>query len=901
MNRRHFIKISALNMAGIALIPSFNFAAGKSEKIFLIVNPDDRIVNEPSVHWALTQFRDELLSKKIETLVVPNLSSIPAGEKCIVVSSSDSKIAASMLKAKGTELSSLPESLAMAEGKLGNHSTLLVCGNDPRGIVYSLLELTDRIHYSISPFEAMKISSPVSEHPANKVRSIYRCFASEIEDKSWFYDREFWLQYLTMLAVQRFNRFQLAFGMGYNTPDQITDSYFLFAYPFLLKVPGYDVRIGNLPDEERERNLEMLKFISEETELRGIEFQLGLWSHGIDWKNSPNPNYPLLGINSGNQAPYCRDALIQLLKECPAISGITFRVHGESGVPEGDYVFWQTLFEAFKKSGRKIRIDMHAKNVTEQIIEIALATGMDVTLSPKYWAEHQGLGYIPSSIRSMELGKENYFEQPSGVGLGSRGFTRYSYGDYFREDRKLQVLHRIWPGTQHLLLSGDPVLSSAYGRVSGFCGALGYDLPDPLTFKGRRGTGHEGGRCGYGVKALEPKYDWQKFSYTYRTYGRTAYNPETDPDVWKRFLRAEFGSAAEAVEKSLSSASRILPMITTIHGPSADCSVYWPEIYTNMSIINVDDRQPYKDMEDPKVFGNVSSLDPQLFAGINEFADLLLAGNTVQKYTPVETAQMLEELSFSAMENLNHASYSIQNKDSVEFKRLAADVRIQSGLAQFFASKIRSALLWRIFEKSGDINAFEKAADKYRQARDAWKKMIELTETIYVIDISFGDRKVLRENWGARLEAIDQDVSDMEKKLAESKSKAAFQGDRQNIEHLIQAVLASPKRTFAVCKHTPVRGFKNGEEVKVKISVPPDSRNVNLYYRHVNQALRWLVQPMQSEGNTYQGTIPSTYTQTKFPLQYYFGMDTEKGPAIFPGLDEHFMNQPYYVMRLSED
>ena len=32
-----------------------------------------------------------------------------------------------------------------------------------------------------------------------------------------------------------------------------------------------------------------------------------------------------------------RDALKLLLKECPAISGITFRVHGESGVAEGNY------------------------------------------------------------------------------------------------------------------------------------------------------------------------------------------------------------------------------------------------------------------------------------------------------------------------------------------------------------------------------------------------------------------------------------------------------------------------------------------------------------------------------------------------------------------------------------
>ena len=45
-------------------------------------------------------------------------------------------------------------------------------------------------------------------------------------------------------------------------------------------MPGYDVRVTNLPDAERERNLEMLRFISEQTVARGLEFQLGIWMHG---------------------------------------------------------------------------------------------------------------------------------------------------------------------------------------------------------------------------------------------------------------------------------------------------------------------------------------------------------------------------------------------------------------------------------------------------------------------------------------------------------------------------------------------------------------------------------------------------------------------------------------------
>jgi hypothetical protein len=45
-------------------------------------------------------------------------------------------------------------------------------------------------------------------------------------------------------------------------------------------VPGYDVRATNLPDAERDRNFETLRFIAEQTVARGLDFQLGIWMHG---------------------------------------------------------------------------------------------------------------------------------------------------------------------------------------------------------------------------------------------------------------------------------------------------------------------------------------------------------------------------------------------------------------------------------------------------------------------------------------------------------------------------------------------------------------------------------------------------------------------------------------------
>jgi hypothetical protein len=260
-----------------------------------------------------------------------------------------------------------------------------------------------------------------------------------------------------MLAGHRFNRFNLSFGIGYDFLQNVTDAYFLFTYPFMLAVPGYSVRVPQLPDSERDSNLRMLKYISERAVAHGLDFQLGLWMHGYKWLNSPNPNYTIEGLNSESHGPYCRDAPRMLLKECPAISGVTFRIHGESGVEEGSFEFWKTVFDGVATCGCRVEIDMHAKGMNPGMLEIALATGLPVKVSPKYWAEHMGMPYQQAEIRAQERPKAG---KDGGAlmkySAGSRSFLRYGYGDLLPEDRKWSIMTRVWPGTQTLLLWGDP-------------------------------------------------------------------------------------------------------------------------------------------------------------------------------------------------------------------------------------------------------------------------------------------------------------------------------------------------------------------------------------------------------------------------------------------------------------
>jgi hypothetical protein len=55
---------------------------------------------------------------------------------------------------------------------------------------------------------------------------------------------------------------------------------------------------------------------------------------------------------------------------------------------------------------------------------------------------------------------------------------------------------------------------------------------------------------------------------------------------------------------------------------------------------------------------------------------------------------------------------------------------------------------------------------------------------------------------------------------------------------------------------------------------------------------------MSRAGEVYSGVIPAAYTARRFPLQYYFEIET--GPteaALFPPLAADLANVPYFVIR----
>src|SRR5208337_4763804 len=651
MKRREFLKVAGAASAA-SLTKGALAAPGKG--VAIVMDPRTEVLKTPSVRWAAEQLRSAIAARSVLCRIVDSPAQTPGSAFCVFFAnvaatpppeSPDAHLERTQIHRDlpVREMILAPDSFFVRLDQARYAPALSIFASNERGFIYALLELAERVRYSRDPIAALRLKESLKESTPNEIRCVSRYFCSELEDKTWLYDRDFWPGYLDVLAASRFNRFCLGFGLEYDFPKGVTSDYLHFPYPYLLDVPGYDVRVVQLaaPDgkvlagpvplsvAEREKNLQALKFIAAQTAARGLHFQLGIWTHAYQWTDSPNAYHRIQGLTTETNAAYCREALAMLLKLCPEIQGLTLRVHGESGIPEGSYEFWETLFAAVKGCGRTIEIDMHAKGVDEKMIDIAVATGMPVKLGAKYSAEHQSLGYQQADIRALEIPKPGHAgEGPFSLSSGSRSFTRYGYADFLHAGSRYQLLFRLWPGTQRHLLSADPEMAAAYSRTSHFCGAAGLDLMEPLTFKGREGSGQPGGRCAYADQTLTPRNDWEKFEYYYRVWGRKLYDPDADPETWRRSLRSSFGSAAIPVETAVANASRILPLLTSAHLPSASNHAFWAELPTNMPMVLGSMPSPYSDTPEPKCFATVSPLDPQIFSTVAEHLSDLLGGNT---------------------------------------------------------------------------------------------------------------------------------------------------------------------------------------------------------------------------------------------------------------------------------
>lgn len=311
----------------------------------------------------------------------------------IVGIAGSSALADRTLVGQHLELPEAAESLCLHRLKRGVGASLLVCGRDARGLAYALREAARAIELAPKTDDVLAAVPEALESPFLRTRSITMHLLNHDLEAAWYFDEAFWQSYLALLARSRFNNFTLTFA------DQT--NYLCPPYAYLVSVPGFpEVRVEGLDAKERARNLATLKRITELTQSHGLEFTLGVWTQ-MPVEKFVGTSRVLNLPGAEDAARFCAAGIREVLRACPAISGVQLRMNAEAGVPEDRQAeFYRPIFSAIQDAGRPVRLDIRFKGLRDETIRDAVASGADVTVSTKFWAEHFGLPYHPASVDS---------------------------------------------------------------------------------------------------------------------------------------------------------------------------------------------------------------------------------------------------------------------------------------------------------------------------------------------------------------------------------------------------------------------------------------------------------------------------------------------------------------------
>jgi hypothetical protein len=294
-NRRQFLRTATL-----AASASAGLSGATGRPVAIVLDPADPVAAAPASRWAAGELAGAMDARGVQARIVDRVAQAGAGDLCIVASGNREGRAASVA-----------EALAIGPAKVGGRDVLLAAGQDSRGLVYALLELADRVRNSADPAAALAIPAIIAERPANVVRSVTRLFTSDVEDKPWYNDREMWPPYLTMLAAQRFNRFNLSFGIGYDFLRSVTDVLSVHL-PVSARRPRLPRACSPTAGLRRDHNWRCS--IHQRAHRRARHrLQLGLWMHGYGG-STVRTRITIEGLTAETHGPYCRDAVRMLLR-----------------------------------------------------------------------------------------------------------------------------------------------------------------------------------------------------------------------------------------------------------------------------------------------------------------------------------------------------------------------------------------------------------------------------------------------------------------------------------------------------------------------------------------------------------------------------------------------------------
>ncbi len=769
------------------------------------------------------------------------------------------------------------ESLCVAKVLSKAGTTIVIAGRDDRGLSYALLDVARVIEMADGKAEWLDAIPTGVEEPCLRHRSVTVHSANRDLEEDWYYDEAFWREYFAMLARGRFNNFTLTFAdqMNYLNP----------VYAHLVDVPGFDdVKASDVTPNGKRRNLKMLRRITELADERGVDFTFGVWTQQpvekfggeITVKNMPKGRRFM---------EYCSRGLTAVLKACPSIDAVQFRMNAESGIDEDEQTdYYQSQFDAIRNCGRPIKLELRYKGLRQETIDQAIKTGLDLKVSTKFWCEHLGLPYHPTA-------EDTHYRE-----------SRYGYGAMLAKPRDFRVTYRLWTvGSHRLLLWADPNYARRFAESCRLGDGEGFEIFAPLTNKGYE---NKSGKWRIFADRSYESYRWeqQRYWFYYLAFGRMGYNPKCNAKVWQRELQHRFGRAANDIEDAYQNASQILPLITATRMPSASEWRWWPEMDTGGRL------QEYM---------HTAPGDTAQFYGIRTwkktddwwreawdefppgFVEDVADGKLTGKWTPSQVVTQLNGLAKATLNALRRAGANVGNKSDAEFLATQLDLSVHAWLAQFHAEKTMAAMQLGFFQTTGESGRLPVARDHMQNARSAWQRIVAATDGVYHNDLVFGHTKGSKRSrgshyhsghWKDRLPEIDADIEDLDALIKKHHPLA----DRYKPFPAEKLSEFPPN-----IDHEPIESVSVGEDltIRAKVASRRPIKLVRLHFRPLDQTADWQHINMKTlKGDQYEAIVSFDKVKPRWDFMYYIEALDDRAGTLWPSWQEQ---QPYVVVKVN--
>lgn len=625
---------------------------------------------------------------------------------------------------KDFDLLDKKESYVVVKVDKFSNDVICVVGRDENGIAYGCFDLLEQIEAVPKIDNIFSRLTDRSESPYLGVRGLYIFLHNADLEKKWLYSMEFWNDYFSMLAHNRYNEFTIVFGQ--QTARLIP------IYPYLFKVDEYpDVYVERISEADREKNLHMLQYISGLAEKRGIKFFVGIWQSKV-W----TPDLTFGGLVGGQQSKvhgvhddmlpdYTRKGIAKLLKLCPGIKGIQLRMNLESGITDQSF-FTDVFIPGIKESGREIEVEIRNWGLNPETLEKFRKAFPNLRVSMKYFAEHHGMPYQPPIMQND-----------------------YScYDSLLRNDKNYNVLWQLWNlGTHRLFLWGDPNYVKRFVDSCYLGDALGFLVDPPLSQKGMSQLGETSGYWSIYKRSVQHDYytwEYERYWFFYQLWGRLGYNPKLSDEIWLRELARKFGKeAASHILRAYSLGSKVLSYLISHHMDDPNMYI-WLEV-DHGGLIDY--------------FSRITPGEMTLFMNAEEFAEKRIKDIASAKITPLEASEYLESVAQNCEEELSKADKVKGINKNMEYLFTWVDLRALSLLARYNAQKIRASAYLTLFYRTNDYSMLVEAKKFAEEGLETWRDLANFTDGYFYDKLQLGP---IGGHWKDNLPYVEYDLKRIE-------------------------------------------------------------------------------------------------------------------------------------------